>query len=126
MNIISTKEAPAAIGPYVQAIEVNNSIYTSGQLGIDISTGEVAEGIENQTHCSLRNLTAILNDKNMNLSNVIKTTVFLKDLNDFAVMNGIYKEYFGESFPARSCVQVAKLPLDGLVEIEAVAVRENL
>ena len=123
MNIINTKEAPAAIGPYVQAVEVNNFIYTSGQLGIDISTGKLADGIENQTHCSLRNLKAILKDKNMNLGNVIKTTVFLKDLNDFTVMNGIYKEYFGEHFPARSCIQVAKLPLDGLVEIEAIAVK---
>lgn len=126
MSVISTKDAPAAIGPYVQAIEIDNSIYTSGQLGIDISSGKLADGIENQTHCSLRNLTAILKEKNMTLANVIKTTVFLKDLNDFAVMNGIYKEYFGETFPARSCVQVAKLPLDGLVEIEAIAKKSNL
>jgi 2-iminobutanoate/2-iminopropanoate deaminase len=125
MNIINTPNAPAAIGPYVQAVEVNNFIYTSGQLGIDVSTGKLVEGINDQTHCSLKNLTAILNENNMTLENVIKTTVFVKDLNDFATVNEIYKNYFENHFPARSCVQVAKLPLDGLVEIEAIAVKNN-
>ena len=90
-------------------------------MGIDITTGKLAEGIIEQTHCSLKNLAAILNEKNMTLENIIKTTVFVKDLNDFATVNKIYGDYFGKHFPARSCVQVAKLPLDGLVEIEAIA-----
>lgn len=125
MNIINTKNAPAAIGPYVQAVEVHNVVYTSGQLGIDISTGKLAEGIVDQSHCALKNLTAILNERDMTLENVIKTTVFVKDLDDFATVNKIYESYFKNHFPARSCVQVAQLPLNGLVEIEAIAAKNS-
>lgn len=119
-KVIKTNRAPGAIGPYVQAISVGGFLYTSGQLGIKPETGKLEADIESQTHASLKNLQAILNEAGMALDNVIKTTVYVKDLKDFAVVNEIYGSYFTE-FPARSCVQVAKLPMDGLVEIECVA-----
>lgn len=125
-NIIETVNAPKAIGPYVQGWVISDIIYTSGQLGIDMETGKLAEGIKAQTHASLKNLGAILKEAGADYEDVIKTTVFVKDLGDFAVVNEIYAGYFGESFPARSCVQVAKLPLDGMVEIECVAVRKQV
>nr|WP_317372906.1 RidA family protein [uncultured Gemmiger sp.] len=122
-KIIATTEAPQAIGPYSQGWIVGDTIYTSGQLGIDVSTGKLADGIEAQTHAALKNLKAVLKEAGADLNNIVKTTVFVKDLADFATVNQIYGTYFDTEYPARSCVQVAKLPLDGLVEIECVAVR---
>lgn len=122
-KIIATTEAPQVIGPYSQGWIVGDTIYTSGQLGIDVSTGKLADGIEAQTHAALKNLKAVLKEAGADLNNIVKTTVFVKDLADFATVNQIYGTYFDTEYPARSCVQVAKLPLDGLVEIECVAVK---
>lgn len=122
-KIIATTEAPQAIGSYSQGWIVGDTIYTSGQLGIDVSTGKLADGIEAQTHAALKNLKAVLKEAGADLNNIVKTTVFVKDLADFATVNQIYGTYFDTEYPARSCVQVAKLPLDGLVEIECVAVK---
>lgn len=119
---ISTEKAPAAIGPYSQGIKVNNLIYTSGQLPIDINTGEMPETIEEQTKKSLENVKAILEASGSDMGKVFKTTVFLSDMNNFTKMNGVYKEFFTENYPARSAVEVARLPKDALVEIEAIAV----
>ena len=121
-TVIATTNAPAAIGPYSQAIRVGNLLYTSGQLALDPATGNFVEGgIAEQTRQSLSNVKAILNEAGTNMGSVIKTTVFLKDMDDFAAMNAVYAEFFSEPFPARSAVQVAKLPKDGLVEIEVIA-----
>ena len=120
---ISTSQAPAAIGPYAQAVQAGNILYTSGQLGIEPQSGALPEGVEAQTRQSLDNIDAILESAGYARTDVVKTTVFLKDLNDFAAVNAIYGAFFGEHRPARSCVQVAKLPKDGLVEIEVVAVK---
>ena len=106
----------------LRTISVGNMVYTSGQLGINPATGKLEEGVEAQTHMSLKNLQAILAEKGMTLDDVVKTTVFVKNLDDFTVVNQIYGSYFTE-YPARSCVQVAKLPMDGLVEIECIACR---
>ncbi len=119
-KIINTERAPKAIGPYVQAVAVGSQIFTSGQLGINSETGMLEEGIEAQTHASLNNLQSILKEAGMTLDDVIKTTVYVKDLKDFSIVNEIYSSYFSE-YPARSCVQVAQLPLNGLVEIECIA-----
>ena len=122
MKTISTKKAPAAIGPYSQAIQVGNLVYTSGQIPIDPATGAFAEGgIKEQTRQSLTNVKAILNEAGLDLSNVVKTTVFLADMNDFADMNAVYAEFFSEPYPARSAVAVKTLPKGALVEIEVVA-----
>lgn len=119
---ISTKKAPAAIGPYSQAIQVGNLFYTSGQIPIDPDTGNiVAGGIKEQTRQSLLNVRAILLEAGLTMGNVVKTTVFLADMNDFAEMNAIYEEFFCEPFPARSAVAVKALPKGALVEIEVVA-----
>ena len=121
-NVISTNKAPGAIGPYSQAIEIDNLILTSGQLGIDPATGAFPEGVEAQTAQSLENVKAILADKGLTLEDVIKTTVFIKDMNDFGKINEVYSKYIcGDKLPARSCVEVARLPKDGLVEIEVIA-----
>lgn len=120
-KIINTKNAPAAIGPYVQGIKLGNMLYASGQLGLDPQTGELPQGIEAQTKQALANVEAILTEAGMTKSDVIKTTVFIADMNDFVVVNGIYAEFFGEHKPARSCVEVSKLPKGGLVEIEIIA-----
>jgi len=123
IQVISTLHAPAAIGPYSQAIKTGSVIYTSGQLGIDTATGNLAEGgITAQTHQAFRNLIAILEAAGASLNQVVKTTVFLADMADFAAMNGVYAEYFQEPFPARSTIAVKSLPKNGMVEIEAVAV----
>ncbi|MDL2274449.1 RidA family protein [Oscillospiraceae bacterium OttesenSCG-928-G22] len=121
-EVISTEKAPAAIGPYVQATKAGEFIYTSGQLGIDMAGGGLAVGVEAQTHAAMKNLGAILNEGGAGYGNILKTTIFLQNLDDFAVVNKIYESYFDGTFPARSCVQVAKLPLGGLVEIECVAI----
>jgi len=114
--------APAAIGPYSQAIEVGNLVYTSGQLPIDPATGAFPEGgIKEQTRQSLLNVKAILEEAGLTMGNVVKTTVFLADMNDFADMNAVYAEFFSEPYPARSAVAVKTLPKGALVEIEAVA-----
>lgn len=121
-NIISTSAAPAAIGPYSQAVSLGSLIFTSGQLPIDVATGTFPEGVEAQTRQSLDNVKAILENAGSCMDNVIKTTVFLSDMNDFGAMNAVYAEFFKEgSFPARSAVEVARLPKDALVEIEVVA-----
>lgn len=119
--IVHTDKAPAAVGPYSQAILAGNLLFTSGQLGLVPGTGELPEGIEAQARQSLRNLDAILSAAGFAKTDVIKTTVYVKNMGDFAAVNGIYAEYFGDHKPARSCVEVARLPKDGLVEIEAVA-----
>ena len=119
---ISTKAAPAAIGPYSQAIKVGNFVYTSGQIPIDPATGSFAEGgIKEQTRQSLQNIKAILEEAGLTMENVVKTTVFMADMNDFADMNAVYAEFFAEPYPARSAVAVKTLPKGALVEIEVVA-----
>ncbi len=121
-EIISTTKAPAAIGPYSQAVTINNLVYTSGVIPIDPLDGTVAEGgIKEQADRVLSNLSALLESCGSSLDNVVKTTVFIKDMNDFAALNEIYATYFTKDFPARSCVEVARLPKDVLVEIEAIA-----
>ena len=121
-DIISTKAAPAAIGPYSQAIIVGNLVYTSGQIPIDPATGSIDEGgIKEQTRQSLTNVQAILKEAGLTMANVIKTTVFMADMNDFADMNAVYAEFFKEPYPARSAVAVKTLPKGALVEIEVVA-----
>ena len=122
--IIYTEKAPAAIGPYSQAICINGMLFTSGQLGIDPATGALPEGVEAQTEQSLKNLYAILSEASCAKTDVVKTTVFIKNMSDFPTVNGIYERFFGDHKPARSCVEVARLPKDGLIEIEAVAVKK--
>jgi 2-iminobutanoate/2-iminopropanoate deaminase len=124
-NIIHTDKAPKAIGPYSQAVRTDSMIYTAGQLGLDPATGEFVSGsVEEQTRQSLTNLKNIVEAAGSNMENVVKTTVFLKDMNDFPKMNAVYAEFFGENPPARSTVAVAGLPKGGLVEIEVVALIE--
>ena len=121
-NIISTSTAPTAIGPYSQAVSIGSLIFTSGQLPIDPATGAFPEGIGAQTRQSLNNVKAILEHAGTGMDNVVKTTAFLSDMNNFGAMNSVYAEFFKEgSFPARSAVEVARLPKDALVEIEVVA-----
>jgi len=121
-TIIATEHAPAAVGPYSQGVKINNLVFTAGQIALDASTGKVVEGgIIEQTHQVMRNLKAILNEAGTGLDNVVKTTVFLQDMNHFAEMNQVYGQYFEGAPPARSTVQVSRLPLGVLVEIEAVA-----
>ena len=123
-TIISTEKAPAAIGPYAQAVEKGGLIFTSGQLPIDPATGAFPAGIEAQTAQSLNNVKAILAAAGVSMDAVLKTTVFLSDMNDFAAMNKVYATFFSEGCsPARSAVQAARLPKDALVEIEVVAAR---
>ena len=120
--IISTDKAPAAIGPYAQAVKTNGLIITSGQLPIDPAAGTFPEGIQAQTRQSLTNVKAILEEAGLTMDAVLKTTVFLSDMNNFAAMNEVYATFFTEgSFPARSAVEVARLPKDALVEIEVIA-----
>lgn len=122
MKVISTKQAPAAIGPYSQAIQVGNLVYTSGQIPIDPATGAFVEGgIKEQTRQSLSNVRAILEVAGLTMANVVKTTVFLADMADFAEMNTVYAEFFAEPYPARSAVAVKTLPKGALIEIEVVA-----
>ncbi|MGG4345988.1 RidA family protein [Paenibacillus lautus] len=123
-HIISTNKAPGAIGPYSQAVEINGFVYTSGQLGLNPETGEFGEGVQEQAKLSLSNVKAILEAAGTSLDHVVKTTVFLKDMNDFAVVNEVYGSFFSEPYPARSAVEVARLPKDGLVEIEVIAVKQ--
>ena len=123
MKSIATQNAPAAIGPYSQAIEANGTVYVSGQLGIDPSTGSFAEGgAVAQARQSLTNISNILKEAGMSMKNVVKVTVLLADINDFAAVNEIYKDFFEAPFPARSAFAVAALPKGGKIEIEAIAV----
>ncbi|RKO98658.1 hypothetical protein CXG81DRAFT_15616 [Caulochytrium protostelioides] len=122
LQTISTTAAPAAIGPYSQAVVANGMIYTAGQIPLDAATGTLqATGIKEQTEVALANLKGLLESANSDLEHVVKTTVFLKDMNDFGAMNEIYAKYFVSHKPARSAVEVARLPRDVLVEIECVA-----
>ena len=124
-KVISTEKAPAAIGPYSQAVRVGNLVYTSGQIPIDPATGVFAEGgIKEQTRQSLLNVKAILQEAGLSMGDVVKTTVFMADMGDFADMNSVYAEFFAEPYPARSAVAVKSLPKGALVEIEAVAMVE--
>lgn len=121
-TIVSTDKAPAAIGPYSQGVKVGNLLFTSGQIPLDPATGTFPEGIQAQARQSLTNVKAILAEAGVSMDQVIKTTVFLKDMNDFAAMNEVYATFFTEGkYPARSAVEVARLPKDVLVEIEAIA-----
>ena len=122
MKVLSTTKAPAAIGPYSQAIQVGNLVYTSGQIPINPATGAFVEGgIKEQTRQSLTNVKAILEEAGLCMGHVVKTTVFMADMNDFADMNSVYAEFFAEPYPARSAVAVKTLPKGALVEIEVVA-----
>ena len=123
MTHVSTPNAPAALGPYSQAVDTGSTVYCSGQLGLDPATGNLADGVQAQTHQALKNLQAVLNEAGLSLDNVVKTTVFVQDLADFGTVNEIYGTYFHGGFPARSCVQIAALPKNALVETECIAVR---
>ena len=122
-NPIISDKAPAAVGPYVHAVDTGNMIFCSGQLGIDPATGELVEGVEAQTKQSLINLGAVLNEAGYDYKDVVKTLIFLDDINDFTAMNEVYSEFFSEDKPARSCVEVANIPKGALVEIECIAVK---
>lgn len=123
-NVISTDKVPAAIGPYSQAIEVNGMIYTSGMIPIDPSTGELVTGsVEAQAEQAISNLEALLAASGSSIEKVVKTVVFISNMDDFGKINEVYAKHFKEPYPARSCVQVARLPKDVAIEIEAVAVK---
>lgn len=122
---INAPKAPAAVGPYVHAVEAGGLIFTSGQLGLIPESGVLPEGVEAQTHQSLKNLAIVLEEAGSDLAHVVKTTVFLDNINDFAKVNEVYAQYFQGKAPARSCVEVAKLPKGGLVEIEVIAVKRD-
>ena len=124
-EIISTENAPGAIGPYSQAVKAGNIVFLSGQIPIDPQTGEfVSGGVAEQTEQVLKNLSAVLEAAGTSLNNVVKTTVFLADMNDFTAMNEVYARYFSENKPARATVQAARLPRDARVEIECIAVSD--
>ena len=120
---INAKNAPAAVGPYVHAVKAGNTLYTSGQLGLIPETGVLPEGVEAQAKQAMENLKAVVEAAGMTMADIVKTTVFLADINDFAAVNAINASYFTGDAPARSCVQVAQLPKAGLVEVEAIAVK---
>ena len=124
MKVIATKNAPAAVGPYSQAIDCGDTVYCSGQIPLDPQTGAVVEGgLEAQAHQMFRNAKAVLAEAGLGLKNVVKTTVFMTDLGQFGALNAIYAEYFAEPYPARSCVEVSALPKGVLVECEVIARR---
>ncbi len=122
-KVISTDKAPAAIGPYSQAIEVNNMIYTSGVIPVNPATGVIAEGAKAQAEQAFTNLTNLIEAAGSSMDRVVKTTVFIKEMDDFGTVNEVYERVFPAPFPARSCVEVARLPKDVLLEIEAVALK---
>jgi 2-iminobutanoate/2-iminopropanoate deaminase len=122
---ITSEKAPAAVGPYSHAIAVPGLVFISGQLPIDRETGTFPDGVEEQAHQSLKNLRAVAEAAGATLGDVVKTTVFLADMNDFKVVNAVYATYFSEPFPARSAVEVARLPLGAKVEIEAIVCRRD-
>ena len=121
LNTIHTENAPAAVGPYSQAIRIGNLLLTSGQLGLDPAAGVLPEGIAAQAEQSLKNIDAILSEAGFTKTDVVKTTVFIRNMGDFVTVNDIYAAYFGDHKPARSCVEVSALPKGGLVEIEVIA-----
>ena len=121
LKIIQAHNAPAAVGPYSQAVVAGEMFFTSGQLGIDPETNVLPEGIEAQTRQSLRNIRAILGEAALDITDVIKTVVYIKNMADFPVVNEIYASFFGDHRPARSCVEVSQLPKGGLIEIEVIA-----
>ncbi|EPD3986880.1 RidA family protein [Listeria monocytogenes] len=120
-EIIQTSSAPKALGPYSQALKVNGLIFTSGQLGINPETGELADGTTKQAEQAFKNIAAVLAEAGSGLDKIIKATVFFKDLNEFKAVNEVYATFFSSDFPARSAFQVAKLPLDAAIEIEVIA-----
>ena len=122
-TVIATDKSPAAIGPYSQAIEVGGMIYTSGVIGVDPKTGEAGVTIEEQTRQVFENLRGLLADAGSSLEQAVKTTVFIKNMDDFGKVNDIYASYFTGEFPARSCVEVARLPKDLLIEVEVIALK---
>ena len=127
-HVLKTEKAPAAIGPYVQGVDLGNIVITSGQIPVNPATGAMAEGVAAQARQSLENVKAVVEASGLKASDIVKTTVFIKNMNDFGVINKVYEEFFkeqGEVFPARSCVEVARLPKDCLIEIEAIAMRKN-
>ncbi|EKM3885939.1 RidA family protein [Listeria monocytogenes] len=120
-EIIQTSSAPKALGPYSQAVKVNGLIFTSGQLGINPETGELADGTTKQAEQAFKNIAAVLAEAGSGLDKIIKATVFFKDLNEFKAVNEVYATFFSSDFPARSAFQVAKLPLDAAIELEVIA-----
>lgn len=122
MKVINTEQAPKAVGPYSQAIIANGFVFCAGQIGLEPQKGVLVDGVENQTHQVIKNLQAVLEEAGSSLEHIVKTTIFIQDMNDYATINEIYGSYFGEHKPARATVQVARLPKDALVEIEAIAV----
>ena len=122
-NVIRTDKAPAAIGPYSQAIEVNNMVFTSGVIPVDPATGIIPEGSQAQAEQAFKNLSNLLEAAGTSTANVIKTTVFIKEMNDFGAINEVYAKYFPEPYPSRSCVEVARLPKDVMLEVEAIATK---
>lgn len=120
-RVISTQNAPAAIGPYSQAVEVNNTLFTSGVIPVNPATGEIPTDAVSQARQAIGNLVALLEAAGYTVADVVKTTVFIKNMDDFSKINEVYAEFFEEPFPSRSCVEVARLPKDVLIEIEAVA-----
>ena len=122
-NVIRTDRAPAAIGPYSQAIEVNNMVFTSGVIPVDPETGNIPEGSQAQAEQAFKNLSNLLEAAGTSTANVIKTTVFIKEMNDFGAINEVYAKYFPEPYPSRSCVEVARLPKDVMLEVEAIATK---
>ena len=122
-KVISTDKAPGAIGPYSQAIEVNGMVFTSGVIPVDPATGVIPEGVEAQATQAFTNLTNLVEASGAAMSQVVKTTVFIKEMNDFAAINEVYATFFEGAYPARSCVEVARLPKDVMLEIEAIATK---
>lgn len=122
-TVIATDKAPAAIGPYSQAIEVNGIVYTSGQIPVNPATGQIPEGAAAQAQQAFTNVANLLAAAGTSMENVIKTTVFIKNMDDFAIINEVYAKYFPSPYPSRSCVEVARLPKDVLLEVEAIAVK---
>ena len=124
MKVVSTANAPAAIGPYSQALDLGNMVFVSGQLPVDPATGVMPEAVEEQAKQSLANIKAILAEAGLGMENVVKTVIFLADIQDFAAVNAVYAEAFVQPYPARSCVQVVAIPKGAKLEIECIAVRE--
>jgi 2-iminobutanoate/2-iminopropanoate deaminase len=123
-KIISTDKAPGAIGPYSQGVKIANLVYTSGQIPINFATGEIPEGIEAQTKQTLENVKAVLEAGGSCLKNAVKLLIFIKDINDFTKMNEVYSQFFTENYPARSCVEVSRIPKNALIEIDAIGIVE--
>ncbi len=127
-KVLHTDNAPAAIGPYIQGVDLGNMVLTSGQIPVNPATGEVSDDIAEQTRQSLENVKAVVEASGLTVSDIVKMTVFVKDLNDFGTVNEVYGNFFDEhkvaNYPARSCVEVARLPKDVGIEIEAIAVRK--